>query len=169
MSKDVTVNGKNFEGVSTVQLPLTNGGSALFRDVDEISNVDGIVAMACGTFSVESETDGKVNSNYTLVFEHGMGMTPDVWCATPQYWYNTQNSQLRVVTYNAKTGMSAVCGTRDVEAGTNWNGVSTEKLADETTITLYGGAFAKFFPTYIDNDGNEGKQIYHWVAVKFAE
>lgn len=37
MSKDVTVNGVDYTGVSQVQLPTTAGGTALFKDVDEIT------------------------------------------------------------------------------------------------------------------------------------
>lgn len=37
MSKNVTVNGVNYTGVSQVQLPTTDGATALFKDVDEIT------------------------------------------------------------------------------------------------------------------------------------
>ena len=37
MSKNVTVNGVDYTGVSQVQLPTTAGGTALFKDVDEIT------------------------------------------------------------------------------------------------------------------------------------
>lgn len=38
MSKNVTVNGVDYTGVSQVQLPTTAGGTALFKDVDEITD-----------------------------------------------------------------------------------------------------------------------------------
>ena len=37
MSKNVTVNGVDYTGVSQVQLPTTDGATALFKDVDEIT------------------------------------------------------------------------------------------------------------------------------------
>ena len=37
MSKNVKVNGVDYTGVSQVQLPTTAGGTALFKDVDEIT------------------------------------------------------------------------------------------------------------------------------------
>lgn len=41
MSKNVKVNGVNYSGVSQVQLPTTAGGTALFKDVDEITEGGG--------------------------------------------------------------------------------------------------------------------------------
>jgi hypothetical protein len=41
MSKNVKVNGVDYTGVSQVQLPLTAGGTALFKDVDEITEGGG--------------------------------------------------------------------------------------------------------------------------------
>ena len=40
MSKNVTVGGNHFQGVSQVQLTTVSGGTALFRDVDEITGGD---------------------------------------------------------------------------------------------------------------------------------
>ena len=39
MSKNVKLNGKDYLGVSTIQVPTTSGGVASFKDVDEIVNV----------------------------------------------------------------------------------------------------------------------------------
>ena len=39
MSKNVKVNGVDYAGVSQVQLPTTDGATALFKDVDEITEV----------------------------------------------------------------------------------------------------------------------------------
>lgn len=41
MSKNVTVNGVDYTGVSQVQLPTTDGATALFKDVDEITEGGG--------------------------------------------------------------------------------------------------------------------------------
>jgi hypothetical protein len=48
MSKNVQVNGVDYSGVSMVQLPLVDGGTALFQDVDEITPSGG--AVETGTF-----------------------------------------------------------------------------------------------------------------------
>ena len=45
MSKNVTVNGVDYTGVSQVQLPTTAGGTALFKDVDEITTPSGSVTI----------------------------------------------------------------------------------------------------------------------------
>ena len=53
MSKNVTVNGVDYSGVSQVQLKTTAGGTALFKDVDEITEPSGSVTItANGTHDV---------------------------------------------------------------------------------------------------------------------
>lgn len=69
MSKNVKVNGVDYIGVSQVQLPATAGGTALFKDVDEITTPSGSVTItengthnvanyAQAVVAVESSGDG---------------------------------------------------------------------------------------------------------------
>ena len=60
MSKNVKLNDKNYNGVSTVQLPTDDGGTALFKDVDEI-------VTPSGTKKITSNGTHDV-TNYASVF-----------------------------------------------------------------------------------------------------
>lgn len=53
MSKNVNVNGVDYSGVSQVQLKTTDGGTALFKDVDEIVTPSGVKTITeNGTYDV---------------------------------------------------------------------------------------------------------------------
>lgn len=62
MSKNVKVNGVDYSGVSQVQLPTTAGGTALFKDVDEITTPSGTINItANGTHDVAKYASAVVN------------------------------------------------------------------------------------------------------------
>lgn len=62
MSKNVKVNGVDYTGVSQVQLPTTAGGTALFKDVDEITTPSGSVTITeNGTHNVSAYAQAVVN------------------------------------------------------------------------------------------------------------
>lgn len=62
MSKNVKLNDKNYTGVSTVQIPTTDGGTAEFKDVDEITVPTGTKAItANGTHDVSAYAQAVVN------------------------------------------------------------------------------------------------------------
>lgn len=62
MSKNVTVNGVDYTGVSQVQLPTSSGGTALFKDVDEITTPSGSVTITeNGTHDVSNYAQAVVN------------------------------------------------------------------------------------------------------------
>lgn len=62
MSKNVKVNGVNYTGVSQVQLPTTAGGTALFKDVDEITTPSGSINITeNGTHNVSAYAQAVVN------------------------------------------------------------------------------------------------------------
>lgn len=62
MSKNVKVNGKDYMGVSQVQLPTTTGGTARFKDVDEITEPSGSVTITTnGTHNVANYAQAVVN------------------------------------------------------------------------------------------------------------
>ena len=48
-------------------------------------------------------------------------------------------------------------------------GIAAEEKDWSTEITLGTSSLGKFRPTYLDNEGNTGTQVYLWVAVKFKE
>ena len=62
MSKNVNVNGVDYSGVSQVQLKTTAGGTALFKDVDEITTPSGSINITeNGTHDVSSYAQAVVN------------------------------------------------------------------------------------------------------------
>ena len=162
MSKNVIVDGKTYNGISTVALALASGDTALFRDVDEMSgDVNGIVAISTGEFSVSAATN-------THTIKHGMDVTPDVAVCIPKYFYDTidANGALAAVSRHAYIGI----GRRAVDGATEHiNGKLDETCITATDITFMMTTLSKFQPTYTDADGNTGTQEYLWAAVKFTE
>lgn len=62
MSKNVKLNNKNYTGVSMVQIPTTDGGTAEFKDVDEIVTPSGSKPItANGTYDVSAFAQAVVN------------------------------------------------------------------------------------------------------------
>lgn len=62
MSKNVNVNGVDYSGVSQVQLKTTDGGTALFKDVDEITVPSGTKTITeNGTHDVTNYATAVVN------------------------------------------------------------------------------------------------------------
>lgn len=52
MSKNIKLNNTNYTGISTVQLPTSDGGTATFQDVDEITASGGGGFELKGTYTV---------------------------------------------------------------------------------------------------------------------
>ena len=62
MSKNVNVNGVDYSGVSQVQLKTADGGTALFKDVDEITVPSGTKTITeNGTYDVSNFASASVN------------------------------------------------------------------------------------------------------------
>lgn len=165
MGKNVIIGGEAYNGISTVALALTAGGTAMFRDIDEASGgaVEGIAEMACGEFSVAT-----LAGEYTI--RHGMNVAPDVICVIPKYFHDTQDNNFAILVSSRRA--SATGGRRTVsgDGQTHFQGgIAAEEKDWSTEIALSTSSLAKFRPTYVDADGNTGTQVYRWVAVKFKE
>lgn len=84
MSKNVIVNGTNYEGVSIVEFPLTDGsGNAQFKDVDEIvTNGDSTVQVVEETITLnigfDITTSMQVEQNQVYVPYDFGGASPDL-------------------------------------------------------------------------------------------
>lgn len=62
MSKNIKLNDTNYNAVSTVQLPTADGGTASFKDVDEITTPSGSVTITeNGTHDVTNYESAVVN------------------------------------------------------------------------------------------------------------
>lgn len=62
MSKNIKLNNKDYNGVSTVQLPTTSGGTATFKDTDEIKTPSGSITITKnGTHDVTNFASAIVN------------------------------------------------------------------------------------------------------------
>lgn len=162
MSKNVIVNGENYMGVSTIKIPTTDGGTALFRDADDVAVNKEIVEIAVGTFTVEVAA---INSP---VVKHGMTVKPDVAVVFPMHWHDTTDTNLAVAVSTqiawASSGRRSVVDNTSFYAGS----IDNTKITD-TTIQFVGGGHMKFQPTYTNADGETAQQVYKWVALKFAE
>ncbi len=164
MGKNVIVNGQEYPDKSVVQLFDSTGAPVLFQLMGEATGgaVEGIVEMACGEFSVAALT-----GEYTI--QHGMMVAPDVVCVIPKYWYDTQDNNFAILV--SSRWASATGGRRTVDGSvTHFQGGIAEEAKDWSTEIKFGASsLAKFRPTYTDEEGNTGTQVYLWVAVKFKE
>lgn len=62
MSKNIKLNNTDYNGVSTVQLPTTSGGTATFKDTDEIKTPSGSITITKnGTHDVTNFASAIVN------------------------------------------------------------------------------------------------------------
>ena len=172
MSKNIIVNGNTHTGVSFLEVLTTEGASALFKDMDEVSSggMAGLAEVASGTFTVDAATMGSTDSGSAsyLTVEHGMSGMPDGFTVIPKYFYDTMDSNFFGEVYTG--AFNIVGGRRSVESDTTHVQANpTTTLANDTNIYPFGTAYAMFQPTYIDNEGNEGQQEYIWIAWRKAE
>lgn len=75
MSKNVTVGGNHFQGVSQVQLTTVSGGTALFRDVDEITGGD--MPSWLSEYQVQ-EFVPAADTNEDVHFDYALSGVPDL-------------------------------------------------------------------------------------------
>lgn len=82
MSKNIRLNETDYTGVSMVQLPITGGGSALFRDIDEITSSGGDSGLKENQIPVYHVTGEYTGSNYTSIYlKHNLGVKGDIYFA----------------------------------------------------------------------------------------
>lgn len=74
MSKNIKLNDTNYSEVSIVQLPTNEGGTATFKDVDEITTPSGGSGSSENSYEMGTFTLDEVTTNYT--YEHSLGRVP---------------------------------------------------------------------------------------------
>ena len=118
MSKNVTVNGVDYTGVSQVQLPPTAGGTALFKDVDEIITPSGSVTLTeNGTHDVSayaqavvdvaaggSDGDDNTADFLTTIIEGKRILTEDVHFTVPNGVKTIRDGAFQHLTKDSSTG-----------------------------------------------------------------
>lgn len=138
----------------------------------------GVAEIASGTFSVAEATEGNsyMNAANAILAEHGMSGVPDGWIVVPTTWHDTQDRQCICASY-FRYRASSVFGRRSVASNTTWTGntpLLTEQdggesgFGDATYVNLRSGAYGMFLPTWIDDEGNTGTQIYRWISWRWA-
>lgn len=118
MSKNVTVNGEEYIGVSQVQLNTTDGGTALFKDVDEITTPSGSVTITeNGTHDVSAYAQAVVNVEVggsdgddntadflTAIIEGNRILTEDVHFTVPNGVKTIRDGAFQYLTKDGSTG-----------------------------------------------------------------
>ncbi len=152
MSKNVQVNGMVYSGVSQIQLNTTDGVTALFKDVDEVTTSGGVET---GTFV----GDGTINVTIPVTSQK-TGV--EIWIDN----YDEDNStfeQYQIVYYTATTGMP------QAQMSHMYNGKATTKIKLGAEITTQMPLFTadsiviSNVVSYAQENFASGK-TYHWQA-----
>ena len=161
MSKNIKVNDKTYNGVSTVELTLASGiGTALFKDVDEIVSSgalpEGIAEITCGELCFESNPP-TLHGGYNI--PHGQSAKPHAFVII-----DTDGDTINPATGFTFDGAHAFeygnCkgGVTYIRNGNNTN-LNEGAAIDETNLVVKASYAVITF-----NTGH----LYKWAAVRFT-
>lgn len=173
MSKNIKLNNTDYMGISTVQLPTTDGGTASFKDVDEIEESSGGGGFELkGTYTVN--TTGYYNNAgtidqaiFTPSYENGMIIL--VSDAADEDWSDNAPGMGRLmIIYTRDKYILHSDGYRN---GSGNNGLTAGTPVDRTT-TGVGNAIAppsgSIYATYL-NTGQSVKKYEMELDSTMAE
>ena len=151
MSKNVKVNGVDYTGVSQVQLHTTAGGTALFKDVDEITTPSGSVTITeNGTHDVTNYAQAVVNVGSGVDSSAFEGITE---CKQIVFTPENQNNG---TTFSVAHGCSA---TPDIVLIVANEESANEEFRKNYQIKKYVAVTTGKFATAA-NDGKRGLRAY---------
>ena len=129
MSKNVKINNAEYNGVSTIQLNTTSGGTALFQDVDEFNG------SAIETQVVSCDTT--IGANGGLKFNHSSGGTA-VYVGIPDSL--PSNTSLVVNRYPLSIVVNVLADDTIAAAALGWakTGVTVTATLEDGVITISG-------------------------------
>lgn len=139
MSKDIIINGETYSGVVDVALP-TSGGTALFRDVDEIPE-SGAPAVITTTATTSSTTAADVWNTYV---KPNVSAYPAAAILTVENNDTTDNLSVvsAVIAKVSETAGGVVSATRKdgmkEQAGLSNTGLHIA-IGASVTVTILGG------------------------------
>ena len=153
--KDVVINGVTYNGISSVQLTTTAGGTANFKDVEEIATPGGSASVETGTFV----GDGTYNvtmpvtskkQGYIIIAENYDSLSTDASALG--------NMCILYEFFDAANGM---CGNRRV-----YNGgvISAVQGTDVTNVTMTDSAVIKSKPLMYMQEHYASGETYRWIA-----
>lgn len=157
MSKNIKLNNTNYTGISTVQLPTTDGGTATFQDVDEIATSGGGGFELKGTYTA-TRTGYIYNSIDQAVFtpSYSAGIIILVADSADTDWSDNANGASRVIVIYTSDKYILVSqgyrsGTGEQSAGNN--------APIERTTTGAGNAIAPTFGNTYTAYINDGQSV----------
>lgn len=133
MSKNIKLNDTDYTGISTVQLPTTDGGTASFKDTDEITTPSGSKTITeNGTHDVTNFAEAIVNvvaSSVTSEMESGeftpeantQLITIDINSAKTYLVLYTENQNLETLGQYGMVSLFSKNGLFKVEGHVNYN------------------------------------------------
>lgn len=192
MSKNIKLNDTDYTGISTVQLPTTNGGTASFKDTDEITTPSGSKTITeNGTHDVTNFAKAIVNvvaSSVTSEMESGeftpeantQLITIDINSAKTYLVLYTENQNLEtlgqygMVSLFSKNGLFKVEGHVNY-SGSNFQGQYTPAKAYSNEGETGAGklGYCNFYDDHIaiysrgSNNSNEcfiAGVVYKWIS-----
>lgn len=187
MSKNIKLNDTNYNGVSTVQLPTTDGGIATFKDTDEITTPSGAKTITeNGTHDVTNFAQAIVN----VASSGGSSMDSGVFTPeenTLEVTLETTEQRSKLLLWKDDASVVSDAGVRHLGClfvsmkdestrlnagiGTNSGGTAwTGTMGTSTQLT--SGTRATFNENSIDvllvNGNGDGYllagQTYNWIA-----